>query len=392
VTASGHSGGSPLATDELRRAGGTATEVIPLARPVLGPEEEAAVIEVLRSGDLSLGPRVPAFEQEFAEWVGAPHACAVSSGTAGLHLALRAVGVSEGDEVVTSPFSFVASANVMLFEGARPVFADIDPRTLNLDPAAAEAAVTERTAALLPVHIFGYPADLPAFERLGLPIVEDACEALGAVHADGARVGARGHPAAFGFYANKQLTTGEGGMVTLGDAAVKQRIDSERNQGRAPDMGWLDHDRLGFNYRLTDIACAIGLVQLRRLDGMLADRARVASWYREALAGIEGLELPCPDAGGDRRGWFVFVVQVPRGRERDEVIRALRAAGVQCKPYLPAIHLMSFYRERFGHREGEFPVCEDVAARSLALPFFPAMTEGQVARVAAALRDAVGQG
>jgi perosamine synthetase len=370
----------------------TATEVIPLARPVLGPEEEAAVIEVLRSGDLSLGPRVPAFEQEFAEWVGAPHASAVSSGTAGLHLALRAVGVSSGDEVVTSPFSFVASANVMLFEGARPVFADIDPRTLNLDPAAAEAAVTERTAALLPVHIFGYPADLPAFERLGLPIVEDACEALGAVHADGARVGARGHPAAFGFYANKQLTTGEGGMVTLGEAAMKERIDSERNQGRAPDMGWLDHDRLGFNYRLTDIACAIGLVQLRRLDGMLADRARVASWYREALADVDGLELPCPDAGGDRRGWFVFVVQVPHGRERDEVIRALRAAGVQCKPYLPAIHLMSFYRERFGHREGEFPVCEDVAARALALPFFPAMTEGQVARVAAALREAVGQG
>jgi perosamine synthetase len=369
----------------------TATDVIPLARPVLGPEEESAVIEVLRSGDLSLGPRVPAFEREFAEWVGAPHASAVSSGTAGLHLALRAVGVSRGDEVVTSPFSFVASANVVLFEGARPVFADIDARTLNLDPQAVAAAVTERTAALLPVHIFGYPADLPAFERMGLPIVEDACEALGAVHADGVRVGARGNPAAFGFYANKQLTTGEGGMVTLGEAAMKERIDSERNQGRAPDMGWLDHDRLGFNYRLTDIACAIGLVQLRRLDAMLADRERVASWYREALAGVEGLGLPCTDAGGDRRGWFVFVVQVPRGNDRDEVIRGLRARGVQCKPYLPAIHLMSFYRERFGHREGEFPVCEDVAARSLALPFFPAMSEGQVERVAKALREALGQ-
>jgi perosamine synthetase len=393
VTASGHSGGSPAAMDELRRAGAsTATDVIPLAKPLLGPEEEAAVIEVLRSGQLSLGPRVPEFEEGFAEWVGARYASALSSGTAALHLALRAVGVSAGDEVVTSPFSFVASANAVLFEGARPVFADIDPRTLNLDAQAAAAAVTERTAALLPVHIFGYPADLPAFERMGLPIVEDACEALGAVHADGVRVGARGHPAAFGFYANKQLTTGEGGMLTVGDAAVKERIDSERNQGRAPDLGWLDHDRLGFNYRLTDVACAIGIVQLRRLDGMLADRARVAGWYREALGGIEGLGLPCPDAGGDRRGWFVFVVQVPRGRDRDEVIRALRAGGVQCKPYLPAIHLMSFYRERFGHREGEFPVCEDVAARSLALPFFPTMTEGQVARVAATLREAVGQG
>ena len=181
-------------------------------------------------------------------------------------------------------------------------------------------------------------------------------------------------------------------MVTVADAAMKERIDSERNQGRAPDMGWLDHDRLGFNYRLTDIACALGQVQLARLDGMLADRARVAGWYREALAGIEGLGLPCEDAGGDRRGWFVFVVQVPRGRDRDEVIHALRLRGVQCKPYLPAIHLMSFYRERFGHREGEFPVCEDVAARSVALPFFPAMTESQVERVAAALAEAVGQG
>jgi perosamine synthetase len=393
VTARASAGGLPPGTGEFRRAGAeTTTEVIPLAQPVLGHEEEAAVIEVLRSGQLSLGPRVPAFEQAFAAWLGAAHAFAVSSGTAGLHLALRAVGVGAGDEVVTSPFSFVASANAVLFEHARPVFADIDARTLNLDPAAAAAAVTDRTTALLPVHIFGYPADLPAFERMGLPIVEDACEALGAVHGDGVRVGARGHPAAFGFYANKQLTTGEGGMVTVGDAALKPRIDSERNQGRAPDMGWLDHDRLGFNYRLTDIACAIGSVQLTRLDGMLADRARVAAWYREALAGLEGLGLPCEDVGGERRGWFVFVVQVPRGRDRDEVIHALRARGVQSKPYLPAIHLMSFYRERFGHREGQFPVCEDVAARSVALPFFPAMTQAQVERVASALAEAVGQG
>jgi perosamine synthetase len=377
--------------EQRHREAETSTEVVPLAKPVLGPEEEAAVIEVLRSGQLSLGPRVPAFERAFADWLGVPHASAVSSGTAGLHLALRAIGVGEGDEVVTSPFSFVASANAVLFERARPVFADIDARTLNLDPAAAAAAVTDRTTAVLPVHIFGYPADLPAFEGLGLPIVEDACEALGAVHADGVRVGARGHPAAFGFYANKQLTTGEGGMVTLANGALKERIDAERNQGRAPDMGWLDHDRLGFNYRLTDIASAIGLEQLRRLDGMLTDRARVAWSYREALAGLEGVGLPCEDSGGDRRGWFVFVVQVPRQRDRDEVIRELRARGVECKPYLPAIHLMSFYRERYGHREGEFAVCEDVAARSVALPFFPAMTEGQVARVASALAEAVGQ-
>jgi perosamine synthetase len=360
--------------------------VIPLAKPVLGPEEEAAVLEVLRSGQLSLGPRVVEFERRFAARLGVAHASAVSSGTTGLHLALRAVGVSDGDEVVTSPFSFVASANVMAYERARPVFADIDPVTLNLDPDAARAAVTQRTAALLPVHIFGYPADLPAFEAMGLPIVEDACEALGAVHADGTPVGGRGHPAVFGFYANKQLTTGEGGLLTTGDAAVKERVDSERNQGRAPNMDWLDHDRLGFNYRLSDVACAIGLAQLDRLDGMLAARAGAAAWYREALAGIEGLDLPCEDHGGGRRGWFVFVVQIPRERDRDQVIRALRERGVQSKPYLPAIHLMSYYRETYGHREGEFPVCEDVAARSIALPFFPQITQSQVEPVGIALR------
>jgi perosamine synthetase len=359
--------------------------VIPLARPVIGDAEEQAVLEVLRSRHLSLGPRVPAFENAFAARVGAAHASAVSSGTAALHLALRAVGVTDGDEVVTSPFSFVASANSILFERARPVFVDIDPRTLNLDVDAAAAAITDRTSALLPVHIFGYPADTPALERHGLPIVEDACEALGAVHADGVPVGGRGHPAAFGFYANKQLVTGEGGMLTMRSLEHKTIVDSERNQGRAPDMGWLDHDRLGFNYRLTDIACAMGLAQLGRLDGMLADRARAAGWYREALAGFEGLELPCEDFGGEVRGWFVFVVQLPHGADRDETIRALALRGVQSKPYLPAIHLMSFYRERFGYREGEFPVCEDVAARSIALPFFPEITQGQVSEVAEAL-------
>ena len=374
-----------------------ASDLIPLAKPVLGEAEELAVLEVLRSGQLSLGSRVGEFERLFAARVGAEHACAVSSGTAGLHLALRAVGVEAGDEVITSPFSFVASANAAVYEGARPVFADIDPVTLNLDPAAAEAAVTSRTKAILPVHIFGYPADMPAFERIaerhGLGIVEDACEALGAVHGDGGMAvgGRRGHPAVFGFYANKQITTGEGGMVTLADGELKERIDSERNQGRARDMGWLDHDRLGFNYRLSDIACALGIAQLGRLGEMLAGRARVAGWYREALAGVEGLGLPCEDTDGDRRGWFVFVVQLPVEVERDTVLRRLAESGVQSKPYLPAIHLMGYYRERFGHRPGELPVCEDVAARSLALPFFPEMTIGQVERVAGELVRAVGR-
>jgi len=370
---------------------------IPLASPALGETEEQAVLETLRSGRLSLGDRLPQFEAGLAGALGVEHVSAVSSGTAALHLAVRAAGIESGDEVVTTPFSFVASANCVIYERARPVFCDIDPVTLNIDPAAAAAAVTERTAGLLPVHIFGYPADLPALERLaaerGLWLVEDACEALGATHADGAPVGARGNLATFAFYPNKQLTTGEGGAVVCTSPEDKQRIDSERNQGRAADMGWLDHDRLGFNYRLSEVACALGIAQLGRLDELLAARARVAKLYRQALGGIEGLELPAADAGGgDRRSWFVYVVRVPAEVDRDAAIEGLRARGIDSKPYLPAIHLMAFYRERFGHREGEFPVCEDVSKRSLALPFFPGLGEAEVERVAAALDEVVEAG
>jgi perosamine synthetase len=366
--------------------------VIPLAKPLVGKREEQLVLETLRSGRLALGPRLGEFEDRLAELVDHP-VSAVSSGTAGLHLAIRAAGVEAGDEVVTTPFSFVASANCVLYENAKPVFCDIDPRTLNMDPAAARAAVTDGTTGLLPVHIFGYPADMPAFERLaadaGLWLVEDACEALGARHADGAPVGGRGNLATFAFYANKQITTGEGGAVVCPDAATKERIDSERNQGRAPDMGWLDHDRLGFNYRLDDLSCAVGVAQLKRLDELLAGRERVAALYTAALADVDGLDLPCPDAGGDRRSWFVYVVQLPPGVDRDGAVTAMRASGVDTKPYLPAIHLMSFYRERFGHREGEFPVCEDVARRSLALPFFGELSEGEVEQVVGALREVI---
>jgi perosamine synthetase len=364
--------------------------VIPAARPVIGERERELVLEVLDSGRLSLGPRLGEFEERFGARLGVEHASAVSSGTAGLHLAARASGIEAGDEVITTPFSFVASANCVVYERARPVFCDIDPRTFNMDPAAAEAAITDRTAGILPVHIFGYPADMPAFERIAaarkLWLVEDACEALGALHGDGRPVGTRGNPSVFAFYPNKQMTTGEGGIVVSPTAALKEQVDSERNQGRAPDMGWLDHDRLGFNYRLSDIACALGIAQLERLDDLLAGRTRVAELYGEALADVDGLELPCPDEGGDRRSWFVYVVQLPAELDRDRTIATLRERGIDSKPYLPAIHLMSYYREAWGHREGEFPVCEDVARRSIALPFFPQMTEGQVDQVAGELR------
>jgi perosamine synthetase len=369
------------------------TAWIPLARPDIGGREEELVLEVMRSGRLSLGPMLERFEHELAGRLGAAGAVAVSSGTAALHLGVRALGWERGDEVVTSPLSFVASANCLLYEDVTPVFCDIDPVTLNIDPRAAEDACGARTAGLLPVHIFGYPADLAELERIasarGLGMLEDACEALGAVDAQGIKVGARGGAAGFAFYANKQLTTGEGGMLTAGDPAVRAQVRSERNQGRGEDMDWLGHDRLGFNYRLSDVAAAIGVAQLERLDGLFAERARVADLYAEGLGEIDGLGLPCPDAGHARRSWFVYVVQVPAGVDRDAVIRELGARGIASKAYLPCIHLQPFYRERFGFRGGEFPTAESVSARSLALPFFTQMTEGQVERVCEALRELV---
>lgn len=369
-------------------------EPIPLAKPVLGEREEELVLEVLRSGWLSLGPMLGRFEEEFAAWLGVSDAVAVSSGTSALHLGVRQLGWGEGDEVLTSPFSFVASANCLLYERARPVFCDIDPVTLNLDPDAADAAITERTAGILPVHIFGYPAAMPEFEQLarerGWGILEDACEALGAIDSEGRRVGTTGNLATFAFYANKQMTTGEGGMIAVTDPEFAERLRSERNQGRAVDMGWLDHDRLGYNYRLSDIACALGIAQVERLDAMLADRERVAGTYDDELSSIEDLIKPIPGRGRERRSWFVYVVQLPEGSDRDGVIRTLAEEGVAAKSYLPCLHLFEHIRE-LGYREGQFPVAESVSARSLALPFFPEMSEAQVARVGQALRGALGR-
>ncbi len=370
------------------------TDPIPLARPEIGGREEELALEVLRSGRLSLGPMGERFERDFATWLGSGDAVAVSSGTTALHLGVRALGWGPGDEVLTSPFSFVASANCLLYEGARPVFCDVDAETLNLDPAAAEAAVGERTAGILPVHIFGYPAAMPELEaiaaRRGLGVLEDACEALGAVDSEGRRVGTRGNLASFAFYANKQLTTGEGGMIVPSTPGAAARLRSERNQGRAPDMGWLDHGGLGFNYRLSDLAAALGVAQLEKLDEMLANRERVAALYAEGLAAIEGLETPVAARGAERRSWFVYVVRLPAGTDRDAAIACLAERGIAAKAYLPCIHLFPHLRE-LGWREGQFPVAEEASARSLALPFFPAMAESQVARVCEELARALGR-
>jgi perosamine synthetase len=370
------------------------TEQIQLAQPDIGAREEELVLDVLRSGRLSLGPMGERFEREFAAWLGVEDAVMVSSGTTALHLGVRALGWGAGDEVLTSPFSFVASANCLLYEGAKPVFCDVDPVTLNLDPDAAAAAVGERTKGILPIHIFGYPAAMPELEALAakhdFEILEDACEAIGASDYEGQGVGTRGNLATFAFYANKQMTTGEGGMIVPSGPETAARLRSERNQGRAADMGWLEHEGLGFNYRLSDLAAALGVAQVEKLDSLLERRSAVASFYSERLAGLEGVEVPVAARGRERRSWFVYVVRLADDVDRDAVIATLARNGIASKAYLPCIHLFPQLRE-LGYREGQFPVAEAAAAHSLALPFFPAMSEAQVDRVCQELATALGQ-
>ncbi len=350
------------------------------------------MLEVLRSGHLSLGPMIPRFERLFAERVGASHAAAVSSGTAGLHLACRLAGISPGDEVITSPYSFVASANCAIYEGATPVFADVDPGTLNLDPGAVEAAITERTSAVVAVDIYGYPCELDPIRELcarhGLALVEDACQALGAEY-KGRPLGSHGHLAVFAFYPNKQMTTGEGGVVATGSAEEWELLASLRNQGRADTDGWLDHSRFGYNYRLDDLASALGIAQLEKLDTLLALRAEAAARYAELLAPVDEVETLAPDDADHRRSWFVYVVKLARGIDRDRMIGALDADGIQSRPYIPCIHLQRYMRERYGFGEGLCPVAEDASRRTLALPFWSGIDAADQERVAEALHAAI---
>jgi perosamine synthetase len=369
----------------------TALRQIGLSAPWIDERDEELVLDVLRSGWLSLGPTGPRFEELFARTVEAPFCAAVSSGTAGLHLCMRLVGVGPGDDVITSPYSFVASANCAMYEGATPVFADIDPRTLNLDPAAVEAAITERTKAIVAVDIFGYPCELDELralcDRHRLALVEDSCEALGARY-KGRPVGSHGHLAAWAFYPNKQMTTGEGGAVTTASEDDRRLLVSLRNQGRVDSGAWLQHGRFGFNYRLDDLSAALGIGQLEKLDEMLAGRAEVAARYTALLEGA-GVEPPLADDADHERSWFVYVVKLPRGVDRDGVIERLRERGVASAPYLPSIHLQPYMRERFGFREGMLPVSEDCSARTLALPFHARLPQDDQEYVVEALRAAL---
>jgi dTDP-4-amino-4,6-dideoxygalactose transaminase len=373
---------------------------IPMSRPDITSAERAAVLDVLSGATLALGPRLDLFERRLAAFVGAPYGVAVSSGTAGLHLCMIAAGVGEGDAVLTTPFSFVASANCILYERARPAFVDVDPVTLAIEPNALETAVKKlvgrrrRPKAILPVHVFGHPADMDPIRDLAaryeLAVIEDACEAIGASY-KGRSVGTLGDAAVFAFYPNKQITTGEGGMIVTGDADWDALFRSLRNQGRDVFDGWLQHSRLGWNYRMDELSAALGLVQVERLDEILACRARVADAYTQRLAGLEHVTPPTVAPWVTRMSWFVYVVRLAPWLDRDAVIRALDERGVPARAYFPPIHLQPLYRERFGFRPGAFPVSEEMGRRCLALPFFGAMTDPQIDSVCGALGEVLAE-
>ena len=365
--------------------------VISLARPDITEAEIDAVNRVLRTPVLAMGPETDAFEKGFAAYTGVKDAAAVSSGTAALHLIFAALGLGLGNEVLTTPFSFVASANAILFVGAKPVFADIDPETLNLDPERVKTAVTGKTRAILAVHIFGLVSDMRALcdiaEGSNLIIVEDACEAIGAMLGE-RKAGAWGQAAAFGFYPNKQITTGEGGMVVSDDAALMELVRSMRNQGRSANAGWLEHVRLGYNYRMPEISAALGRAQLARMDEILENRRKIACGYEALLADVDEVR-PLGPADDPRRSWFVYVVRLDEKIDRDRVMEELTRRGIQSRAYFPPIHLMEHYRRDFGFGEGDFPVTEAVSKTTLALPFHTALTGEDLAYVAKVLKEAI---
>ena len=385
--------------------------LVPMSSPDLTDAERQAVLAVLNTPNLSMGKEIEQFEAAFRQYTGSTHAVGVNSGTAGLHLCIRAVDVHPGDTVLTTPFSFVASTNVVLFEQATPVFVDVDPRTGNMDPEQTEQAALDlvmggkaarqwlprkgaqeggQLKALLAVDVFGQPADFDRLSEISsrhnLALIEDSCEALGAEY-KGRKAGMLGDMGVFAFYPNKQITTGEGGMVVTNDESAAKMMRALRNQGRAPGDTWLSHTHLGYNYRMDELSAALGRVQMTRLEELLLKRERVAAWYMERLVEIPWVEPPQLDAATTRVSWFVFVIRVEKGLERDTVARKLEEKGIPVRPYFLPIHLQPYMVERFGYRPGDFPVTEDLGARGLALPFSGQMTEGQVELVCRTLQE-----
>jgi perosamine synthetase len=386
---------------------------IPMSSPDITDAERQAVAAVLQTPSLSMGARINAFETAFQEYTGCKHAIGVTSGTTGLHLCVRAAGINAGDLVITTPFSFVASTNVILFERAIPIFVDIDPHTGNIDPHLVEQAVKDlshegnedkkwlpreggeqvsQIKAILPVDVFGQPADLDPIQSVanayGLKIIEDSCEALGAEY-KGRKVGTIGDYGVYAFYPNKQITTGEGGVIVTNDDQDAELMRALRNQGRAPGDTWLQHTHLGYNYRLDEMSAALGTVQLSRLDELIEKREQVASWYTQKLSNIPGIEVPGLAPNTTRMSWFVYVIRFEKGINRDLVAKKLGEKGVPARPYFLPIHLQPYMVSRFGYQVGDFPITEDLGRRSLAIPFSGVMTEEQVDYVCLTLSEMI---
>ena len=365
--------------------------MIPLSRPDITEREKEAVLAVLDSNFLSLGPKLREFEEKMAIYVGTRYAIACNSGTSGLHMIVSALGIKDGDEVITTPFSFISSSNCMLFERAKPVFVDIDEKTYNMDTGQIEAKITERTKAILPVHIFGQPVNMHDIRQIaikhGLYIIEDSCEAIGAEW-NGKKAGTMSDAGVFAFYPNKQMTTGEGGIVVTNNEALAKLCYSLRNQGRGSDTQWLNHIRLGYNYRMNDLSAALGIAQLERIDEIIAARQRAADSYMNKLNDVKGVILPTVDERV-KMSWFVFVIRFEPWIDRNLVMETLLDRGIGCRPYFTEIHLQPFYREMFGYKEGDFPITERVASGTLAIPFFNNITEEQIDIVVDEIKRAI---
>ena len=386
---------------------------IPMSSPDITDAERQAVADVLQTTNLSMGSRIVAFETAIQEYSGIKHAISVNSGTAGLHLCVRAADIGPGDLVITTPFSFVASSNVLLFEQAIPVFIDIDPMTGNIDTDMVAEAVkdlttggaaqdrwlprkgaeeTSKVKGILPVDVFGQPADLDPIcavaDEYGLKVIEDSCEALGAEY-KGRNAGTIGDYGVFAFYPNKQMTTGEGGVIVTNEDQAADLMRSLRNQGRSPGDTWLQHQLLGYNYRLDEMSAALGEVQTTRLDEMILKRDQVASWYSERLMNITGIEVPFIAPYTTRMSWFVYVIRLASDINRDVVAERLSKRGVPARPYFIPIHLQPYMVSRFAYQSGDFPITEDLGQRSLAIPFSSIMTEDQVEYVCQAISDVI---
>jgi perosamine synthetase len=365
---------------------------VQLAKPDITQKEIDAVVDVMKSGILSIGPKVEEFEERISKYVGVKHAIAVNSGTSGLHLLIKSYGIEKGDEVITTPFSFVASANCVLFEGAQPVFVDIDPKTLNMDIKKIEEKINSKTKAILAVDVFGHPVNMKAIKEIadahGLTVIEDSCEAIGSEY-NGIKCGCMADGAVFAFYPNKQITTGEGGVIITNDDAVADLCRSYRSQGRAITGLWLHHERLGYNYRLSELHAALGTVQMERIDEIIDKRGKVADSYNSRLKDISGIQIPYIDPGVSKMSWFVYVIKLDPKIDRDKLMQYMLENGVGCRPYFTPIHLQPYFTEMFGYKEGDFPITEKIANSTIALPFFNDLNEDQIEYVVMRLKEGI---